>query len=162
MSERNDAIRTIREALVKRKHYECEDGWYSCPMSTEGCLNESEDETCTCGASEHNALVDSALAALDKLAVEPSEDARDIAMTIMAHQEQWLKGKNFYTINDAAALITIRDERIRAEALREAADRYCQSVCAWPSTEWEHPNECECTQRAAILAPKEAHDERTE
>ena len=50
------------------------------------------------------------------------------------------------------ALIAARD----SETLRKAADRYCQCKCAWPSAEWEHPDQCECTERAAILGEGEA------
>lgn len=52
----------------------------------------------------------------------------------------------------AAALIAAD----RAETLRKAADRYCQCKCAWPSAEWEHPDQCECTERAAILGEGKA------
>jgi len=59
---------------------------------------------------------------------EPSEDARDVAMTIMAHQEMWIKGKNFYTINDAAASIeayaTAHDDAIRRECAEGAVTLY--------------------------------------
>jgi hypothetical protein len=51
--------------------------------------------------------------------VKPSEGARDVAMTILAHQEAWLKGRNFYTIDDAATLIEsyakAHDDAIRRE-----------------------------------------------
>lgn len=30
-------------------HYSCEDPWYSCPKSEEGCLNESVGTECDCG-----------------------------------------------------------------------------------------------------------------
>jgi hypothetical protein len=51
------------EAL-KRKHLEVEDSWYSCPKSPEGCGNEFAGTECTCGADEHNALVDAIAARL--------------------------------------------------------------------------------------------------
>ena len=35
------------------KHYECEDSWYSCPLSEEGCANDGEDKTrCNCGRDD--------------------------------------------------------------------------------------------------------------
>lgn len=39
------------EAALKpfAEHYECEDSWYSCPMSEGGCSNDGRDG-CTCGA----------------------------------------------------------------------------------------------------------------
>lgn len=61
----NDAICEIdrlRAALTaaRRMHVTCEDGWYSCPLSEDGCLDERET-ACTCGAEKHNAAIDIAL-----------------------------------------------------------------------------------------------------
>jgi hypothetical protein len=37
-----------REALGS--HYTCEDGWYSCPLSEEGCCDDAvPKDKCTCG-----------------------------------------------------------------------------------------------------------------
>lgn len=30
-------------------HYECEDCWYSCPKSEEGCCRDGHNNECTCG-----------------------------------------------------------------------------------------------------------------
>jgi len=46
-----------------------------------------------------------------------------------------------------SALSTVNAEEIR----RECADRFCEHKCAWPPNEWEHPDECECTDRATII-----------
>lgn len=43
--------------LAYRWHYECEDPWYSCPKSEDGCVNEHAGEDCNCGADAHNAKV---------------------------------------------------------------------------------------------------------
>lgn len=40
--------------LAERKHLECEDSWYSCPKSAEGCANEDAGDKCTCGADSRN------------------------------------------------------------------------------------------------------------
>lgn len=49
--------------LAKRRHNYCEDSWYSCPLAEEGCSDEDQPEDkCNCGADEHNARIDSALA----------------------------------------------------------------------------------------------------
>jgi len=41
----------FRERLVDLvSHYECEDSWYSCPKSPEGCANNRKGPVCTCGA----------------------------------------------------------------------------------------------------------------
>jgi hypothetical protein len=58
-----EALLIALEALGRgTKHYECEDAWYSCPMSDGGCLITSITE-CTCGAN----LNIEALAAIDKI-----------------------------------------------------------------------------------------------
>jgi len=47
------------KVLALRDHYHCEDCWYSCPKSEDGCCNEfiKKDE-CNCGAEEHNEKVE--------------------------------------------------------------------------------------------------------
>lgn len=45
----------------RRAHDQCEDCWYSCPKSPEGCCNELAGDDCTCGADEYNAGVDALL-----------------------------------------------------------------------------------------------------
>ncbi len=42
---------------LKQEHYECEDEWYSCPLSESGCADDRQTK-CTCGAEDHNAAVD--------------------------------------------------------------------------------------------------------
>lgn len=57
-------IERLRAALAAARieHYSCDDGWYSCPKSENGCLNSDEGDKCNCGADAHNAKIDSALA----------------------------------------------------------------------------------------------------
>lgn len=67
LSSLDRMVRRLGE-LAHREHYSCEDGWYSCPLSTDGCFNDNypKDE-CNCGATNHNAEVDklsSAVAAI--------------------------------------------------------------------------------------------------
>ena len=52
----------LRAALMKAKwlHYICDDCWYSCPKSPEGCC-DPQATGCTCGADEANAEIDAAL-----------------------------------------------------------------------------------------------------
>jgi hypothetical protein len=45
---------------AKTTHTTCDDGWYSCPLSEEGCLDKRETD-CTCGAEKHNAAIEAAL-----------------------------------------------------------------------------------------------------
>jgi hypothetical protein len=44
--------------LAIRKHYQCEDSWYSCPKSPDGCADSFAGKECNCGADEHNAKVE--------------------------------------------------------------------------------------------------------
>ena len=44
-------------AISRRTHHECEDSWYSCPKSEDGCADDFKTG-CTCGAEEHNAMID--------------------------------------------------------------------------------------------------------
>jgi hypothetical protein len=46
------------KSLAMRSHYSCEDRWYSCPKSADGCSNDDEGDECNCGADKHNAEVD--------------------------------------------------------------------------------------------------------
>jgi len=54
--------------LLHRKHYICDDGWYSCPASGDCCnedrLGDDGFGKCNCGVDEYNAQVDKALALL--------------------------------------------------------------------------------------------------
>lgn len=61
-----DVMKQALEALEsnKRKHYYCEDRWYSCPKHEDGCANDSDGNECNCGADEVNAEIDSAITAL--------------------------------------------------------------------------------------------------
>jgi hypothetical protein len=43
-------------------HYECDDSWYSCPKSANGCADDRETG-CNCGLEDANAIIDAALAA---------------------------------------------------------------------------------------------------
>lgn len=41
--------------MALRDHYYCDDTWYSCPLSIDGCADEFIDKNeCNCGADEHN------------------------------------------------------------------------------------------------------------
>ncbi len=47
---RADALKWLR---TPTNHHMCEDSWYSCPKSEEGCSDDRwSDGTCTCGADE--------------------------------------------------------------------------------------------------------------
>ena len=60
----DNIIFRLREALVKAKirHNRCEDEFYSCPATGEcSRIEEGDDETCDCGAEQHNQEIDEAL-----------------------------------------------------------------------------------------------------
>ena len=47
-----DFIKLIEAAEKRTHHYECEDPWYSCPKSENGCADDRMGPECTCGADE--------------------------------------------------------------------------------------------------------------
>lgn len=50
---------------LKEEHYICEDCWYSCPKSEEGCCDEQySKDVCTCGADNRNSKIDLIIAEL--------------------------------------------------------------------------------------------------
>ena len=65
-ASRNAELVALIESL-RRTHYTCEDCWYSCPKSEEGCCDDAQTG-CTCGADEHNARVNAALAHIGRSA----------------------------------------------------------------------------------------------
>ena len=60
--EENKRLRVALRSLRKEHHLECEDGYYSCPKSPEGCFDEGAGDECTCGVDSANAIIDAALA----------------------------------------------------------------------------------------------------
>jgi len=50
----------------KHGHYVCEDPWYSCPLSPDGCADDRQTG-CTCGADKRNQDGDLLRATLAKL-----------------------------------------------------------------------------------------------
>ena len=58
-------VRIVLESL-RRQHDICEDGWYSCPKSSEGCCDDRQPkDQCNCGADTHNKKIDKLLSKLD-------------------------------------------------------------------------------------------------
>ena len=52
-----DVIKELEKLRVT--HYYCEDCWYSCPKSEDGCCDDREGSECNCGADESNTILDS-------------------------------------------------------------------------------------------------------
>jgi hypothetical protein len=68
-------IKRIKELLnsLHRKHLECEDCWYSCPKSDEGCCDSDKDKNvCDCGADYTNNKIDEILSLLDIIFIPPT------------------------------------------------------------------------------------------
>jgi hypothetical protein len=55
----NPLVAVLRS--MKRKHSECEDSWYSCPKSENGCANDGAGDECDCGADNANEMIDKAI-----------------------------------------------------------------------------------------------------
>lgn len=51
---------------LRRQHINCEDPWYSCPKSSNGCIHEGAGDKCNCGADQHNAILDGVIAAITR------------------------------------------------------------------------------------------------
>jgi hypothetical protein len=71
-SKIQQAIEELERISVS--HAECNDRWYSCPLSLEGCANEAAINECTCGASELAAHLQTAIAALRE--IKPASDEK--------------------------------------------------------------------------------------
>lgn len=75
----------------RRKHYSCEDSWYSCPKDKDGCANDQAGDDCTCGADKSNVEIDSAIAALQEAIAEAEKQEPD-ELTI-AYMTGFFNGK---------------------------------------------------------------------
>lgn len=52
------------EGLRRSGHYECEDGFYSCPKHPDSFTPEAAGTDCNCGMEKHNAKVEALIANL--------------------------------------------------------------------------------------------------
>lgn len=61
-----DARKLVKElgGLALQDHNECEDTFYSCPKSPDGCSDDRQ-EGCNCGADSHNERVNKILKKLE-------------------------------------------------------------------------------------------------
>jgi hypothetical protein len=55
----------LRLCALKRSHLECEDSFYSCPKSADGCTDRHQ-EGCNCGAEAQNKEIDEIIEDLKK------------------------------------------------------------------------------------------------
>ncbi len=72
------ALQELRDEMRATKHYECEDKWYSCPLSDEGCADERQTD-CTCNATVAHERADRIDAILTSLASAPVAETREAA-----------------------------------------------------------------------------------
>lgn len=57
-----------------RKHYDCDDGYYSCPLSYDGCLDDRvPKDICNCGATAHNIKVTELYKSLARSSLTPEQ-----------------------------------------------------------------------------------------
>jgi len=89
----NERLRAALEA-ARIPHHQCDgDPWYSCPKSEEGhiCPDDSKGLDCTCpcncGADEHNARIDEALAKYIISADKAAPGADESCLVVMAKCE---------------------------------------------------------------------------
>lgn len=57
-----DIIKELEK--LRRGHYCCEDCWYSCPKTEDGCCDDRKGDECDCGADEKNEILDNIIAYL--------------------------------------------------------------------------------------------------
>lgn len=65
IAELRAQVEKLREGLegAKRGHRYCDDSFYSCPLSEDGCSDDGyEEDECNCGADAINARIDALLA----------------------------------------------------------------------------------------------------
>lgn len=75
----NDAMREVEvwkelEKWIRtqrRFHYSCDDTWYACPKSEDGCADSRQGDECNCGADEFNQELDRHITALDAIRSQP-------------------------------------------------------------------------------------------
>lgn len=87
ISEQAKINKRLRKALeqCRQTHTICTDGWFSCPKSEEGCLDERKGDDCTCGADATNAIIDAALNTIidnPKERVAPVEVAKPVGRLV--------------------------------------------------------------------------------
>jgi len=83
------SIETMKQVLEvlnnnRRKHYSCEDSWYSCPKDPDGCVNDQAGDDCTCGADKSNVEIDAAIAALQEAIAEAEKQE----LVILAEEQE--------------------------------------------------------------------------
>lgn len=78
-----DREQKARELLGK--HYVCEDCWYSCPLSEDGCCDDRQPKECNCGLDENvrglvALLADTERATLERVVKDAKQRAYGIGL----------------------------------------------------------------------------------
>lgn len=66
----------------RRKHYYCEDSWYSCPMHEDGSADDYIGPECNCGAEKFNKQLDKVIEELkewNKAVLQNLDSIKDTA-----------------------------------------------------------------------------------
>jgi len=98
---------THRERAEKLvHHYHCDDPWYSCPLSTDGCANDDAGDKCNCGYEER-------VTDLEKSFREVAEEEREACAKIASSfGNRWddETGFDHYVGEDVAKAIRARGQ----------------------------------------------------
>jgi hypothetical protein len=68
------AIDTLQNA--KRRHFYCEDTYYSCPKHEDGCADDRQPYRCNCGADELNAEIEISINACKEALEQPAQEPK--------------------------------------------------------------------------------------
>lgn len=132
--EYRELAERLREPV---SHTTCDDDWYSCPMSPEGCGDERRGTDCDCGADAENALHVAAATVLESIATALAL-ARAQAVQIYtlkgnlsdqriqreAAEEKWRALAAYKGLNHADPMADIANtERKRAETVEAALEK---------------------------------------
>jgi hypothetical protein len=93
------AIDTLQKA--KRKHFYCEDTYYSCPKHEDGCADDRQPDECNCGADKLNAEIDMSINAC-KEALDTEQVREDLPAQEPQYLYVWFEpnyGKSYLTAN---------------------------------------------------------------
>ena len=88
------AIATLQNA--RRKHFYCEDTWYSCPKHEDGCADDRQGDECNCGADSVNFKIQKTINACKEALKQPAQEpvawmAHDLHTSWLSFQKEALK-----------------------------------------------------------------------
>lgn len=119
------------------EHYNCEDCWYSCPLSVDGCCNDAESKECNCGYEERVTAIVLAFATVRQAAQQEERERWNEIFELLTTEKvngyqvnlllagaaQCLKEngghQNLYAVN---VLIAAREKALTPGGSKEASD----------------------------------------